>query len=657
MHAFSSLLVLGACAVQAVLGRPEADPRARREGALLQRFVDSFISSETSVAWSKLLCNVGPDGCAAAGAASGVVVASPSKSNPDYWYTWTRDAALVLTGVVDSLARNYSATLQSAIQNYVVAQAKLQEVSNPSGSLADGAGLGEPKFMVDLTPFSGQWGRPQRDGPALRAIALARYAKWLIGNGYASTAKDVVWPVIKNDLAYIAQYWNETGFDLWEEVPCSSFFTIASNHRALVEGAALAAQLGTECRACITAAPHILCFQQTFWKADGGYVVSNINTGTARTGKDVNSVLASIHTFDPAVGCDATTFQPCSDKALSNHKAYVDSFRSLYPINAGIPQGRAVAVGRYAEDVYFNGNPWYLANFATAEQLYDAIYVWKKQGSITVTPLSLTFFQDLVPSLAAGTYPSSSQTYQAILSAVSAYADDFMAVAAKYTPADGSLAEQYDRATGAPTSAADLTWSYAAFLSAADRRAGIVPTPGWSAAAAHGPTLPSTCARVQVAGSYAPATAAASSASPFPPSQTPNPTATPPAAPAPLPSGCCAAADAATVYVAFHARVATRWGEAVRVVGSAPELGAWDPVRAVPLSASAYSAADPLWSITVPISAGADAAGRTVLYKYVKVQPDGSVVWESDPDRRLVLAVGSGEVVPCPAQTVNGTWR
>lgn len=88
-----------------------------------------------------------------------------------------------------------------------MSQAKLQGVSNPSGGLSDGRGLGEAKFMVDLTQFTGEWGRPQRDGPALRAIALMRYAKWLIDNGYKSTASEVVWPVIKNDLNYVAQYW------------------------------------------------------------------------------------------------------------------------------------------------------------------------------------------------------------------------------------------------------------------------------------------------------------------------------------------------------------------------------------------------------------------------------------------------------------------
>jgi glucoamylase len=109
--------------------------------------------------------------------------------------------------IVDTFINGYSASLQTQIQNYTAAQAKLQTVSNPSGSFSDGTGLGEPKFNVDQTAFTGSWGRPQRDGPALRATTLIAYSKWLINNGYSSTASSVVWPIIKNDLNYVAQYW------------------------------------------------------------------------------------------------------------------------------------------------------------------------------------------------------------------------------------------------------------------------------------------------------------------------------------------------------------------------------------------------------------------------------------------------------------------
>jgi glucoamylase len=87
-------------------------------------------------------------------------------------------------------------------------------------------------------------------------------------------------------------------------------------------------------------------------------MTANVNSVGApiRSGIDANTVLASIHTFDPAAGCDPTTFQPCSDKALANLLVYVDSFRSVYAINAGIPENHAPATGRYQEDVYFDGN-------------------------------------------------------------------------------------------------------------------------------------------------------------------------------------------------------------------------------------------------------------------------------------------------------------
>ena len=246
-------------------------------------------------------------------------------------------------------------------------------------------------------------------------------------------------------------------------------------------------------------------------KAQSERVTVNENNG--RSGKDANTVLASISTFDPTVGCDSTTFQPCSDRALSNHKVYTDAFRSIYSINSGIPEGTAVAVGRYPEDSYYNGNPWYLNTLAAAELLYDALYVWNQQGSITVTSTSLSFFKDFLPSVTAGTYNSGSSTYTTLYDAIQTYADGYVNVVVTYAQSNGSLSEQFSRSTGAPLSAYDLTWSYAAFLTAIARRAGIVPS-SWNAPA--GDTVPGSCAATSVVGSYTSATSTS-----FPASQTP----------------------------------------------------------------------------------------------------------------------------------------
>ena len=81
-QAFSSLVLLGTYAYQAVLGRFNTS-RTRAHQTSLSQSVSSFIESETPIALSSLLCNIGSTGCFVAGAASGTVIASPSKEDPD----------------------------------------------------------------------------------------------------------------------------------------------------------------------------------------------------------------------------------------------------------------------------------------------------------------------------------------------------------------------------------------------------------------------------------------------------------------------------------------------------------------------------------------------------------------------------------------------
>ncbi|KFY81068.1 hypothetical protein V499_00141 [Pseudogymnoascus sp. VKM F-103] len=625
MSGIFSTLFVGILAIQNVVAYPNSSP-----ANLGKRDLNSWIASESTYAFNELICNIGSGGCNSGGVASGLVIASPSKSNPDYWYTWTRDSALVFKYIFDRFQSGYTASLQTQLQNYIVAQAKIQGVSNPAGSLSDGSGLGEAKYYVDMSPYTGGWGRPQRDGPGLRAAVLIGYGNWLVDNGYTATAQ------------------NQGGFDLWEEVNGNSFFTTAAQHRALVEGIQFAARIGKTCNNCATVAPQILCYQQSYWTSSGNYIVSNLNVNNGRSGKDANSILTSIHNFDPAAGCDASTFQPCSDRALANHKAVTDSFRSIYSINSGIPQGVAVAVGRYAEDTYYGGNPWYLNTFAAAEQLYDAVYQWNRIGSLTITSVSLNFFKDIYPSAAVGTYASSTATFTSIISATKTYADGYMAKAQQYTPSNGALAEQYSRSNGAPLSAADLTWSYAALLSAADRRAGIVPR-SWGSSAAN--TVPGSCSSPSFGGSYTSATNTG-----FPASQPPVTTAVPTStggtttAPTgttttdgtscPTPTTCeicqvcpTCPSGGTVVPVTFNELVTTQVGQTIKIVGSIPELGSWNTGSAIALSGSGYTNSNPLWSITVNL-----AAGTTFQYKFINVASNGAVTWESDPNRQYTVA-------------------
>ncbi|KAF8271969.1 glucoamylase [Lactarius quietus] len=534
---------------------------------------DEYFKTELPIAKTGLFANIGPNGAKASGAESGIVIASPNTVNPNYLYSWVRDSSLVFKVIVDQYTLGQDTSLRSQIDNFFTAEAALQQVSNPSGLVSTG-GLGEPKFNIDGTAYTGPWGRPQRDGPALRSTTLITYANWLLSKGNTTFVTDSLWPVIKLDLDYVAAYWNQTTFDLWEEIDSSSFFTTAVQHRALRQGSELATSIGQTASIGTydTQAANILCFLQSYWNPKSGYITAN--TGGGRSGKDSNTLLASIHTWDIDAGCDATTFQPCSDKALSNLKVYVDSFRSIYPINSEISATSAVAVGRYPEDVYYNGNPWYLSTFAVAEQLYDALLTWQSVGSIQVTTTSLAFFQQFSPSIATGTYSSTSPQFTQFTNAIKTLADGFVEVAANYTPSNGGLAEQFDKSTGAPLSAADLTWSYASALTAGGSRAGVVPA-SWGAS---GLIVPATCV------------------------SNPGP----------------------QVSVTFNVQATTQLERTY--TSPVPLMRSKLVTRhCSPLSAANY----PIWSITVNLPANSN-----IQYKYIR-KFNGQVTWESDPNNSI----------------------
>jgi glucoamylase len=112
-------------------------------------------------------------------------------------------------------------------------------------------------------------------------------------------------------------------------------------------------------------------------------------------------------------------------------------FAREFPINRGRD---APALGRSRDDRYFGGGAWYVTTLAAASLCYRRA---ARSGDVGL--------------IARG--------------------DAYMTTVRHLTPADGHLAEQIDRTSGAPASARDLTWSYAAFVSAARlRRACLAAT-------------------------------------------------------------------------------------------------------------------------------------------------------------------------------------
>lgn len=50
------------------------------------------------------------------------------------------------------------------------------------------------------------------DGPALRAIALIKYANYLLSVGDKSYVSNSIWPVIQRDLEYVVSNWNSATY-------------------------------------------------------------------------------------------------------------------------------------------------------------------------------------------------------------------------------------------------------------------------------------------------------------------------------------------------------------------------------------------------------------------------------------------------------------
>jgi glucoamylase len=206
------------------------------------------------------------------------------------------------------------------------------------------------------------WGRPQRDGPALRALALIEYVKTLNRTDPALVDRDFLFrlydgkfptqSIIKADLEYVSNSWNMTGFDLWEEVEDLHFYTALVQHKALVEGRNLAVALDDSAAADWYESQQVKLrkfLQTSFWSKDGGHLIAYLNTAD-RTGIDSALLLAALH------GGQEDLFPPWSDEILASLAVLVADMAERYPINKQTPpyyaEGRlrGVGVGRYPED-------------------------------------------------------------------------------------------------------------------------------------------------------------------------------------------------------------------------------------------------------------------------------------------------------------------
>ncbi|KAB8076233.1 glycoside hydrolase superfamily [Aspergillus leporis] len=111
-------------------------------------------------------------------------------------------------------------------------------------------------------------------------------------------------------------------------------------------------------------------------------------------------------------------------------------------------------------------------------------------------------------------------------------------------------------------------------------------------------------------------------------------------------STTCASATA--LPIVFEERVQTTYGENIFITGSILQLGNWNTAKALALLSGQYSSTNPLWSVTIDLP-----VGTSFSYKFIKKGQDGSVIWESDPNRSYKVPGGCAGA----KQMVKASWR
>ncbi len=399
---------------------------------------------------------------------AGAIVASPVLGgydpDPDYFFHWFRDSAVVIDALrllyVDrrigdealqhlrdftrfSLAVNrLDGRADAAVPDRRASVAPdflqwLREDRELATAYGD-AVAAETRVNPDGTLDISRWTRPQHDGPPLRALALLR---WAAGGNLDAPLLEEATALIRFDLDFTLRHWREPSNDIWEEESGHHYYTLRVSAAALAEGAAWLQGLGDTARAqrCREESQAVLSLLDDYWvdervgdpDATHGYYVSRMLPDDRPTPKalDIAVILSAIHSLGTEVRHGP------ADPRMQATLARLDTlFDAAYPINHGRAAGRGAAMGRYAGDVYYSGGAYYFSTLGAAEFCFLAAALggdarhWIERG------------------------------------------DAYLATVRAYTPASGDLSEQFDQRSGAQTSAKQLAWSHAAFISCVSAR-------------------------------------------------------------------------------------------------------------------------------------------------------------------------------------------
>jgi glucoamylase len=417
----------------------------------------------------------------------GSVLASPVPAHydpdPDYFFHWFRDSAIVIDALRIALLEaytersrvdrfreflqftralhsldgreflersNFRAKVQPAFLQYLRSDAEIATLS------ADSL-LADVRVNADGTPDFTRWSRPQTDGPALRCLALLRWWQQFPELRQDLTLKAALSDVINTDLAFVLAHVGEPCGDIWEEQNGYHYYTQLLQAAALSCGAGWLEASGepAAARAGRAAAEQTLGLLDGFWSGDGGFYRSRSAPGKD---PDIAVILAVLH-----AGRDSGRHSVLDPKVQATLTALEELCEAEYAINRELARGRGPALGRYANDRYYGGGAWFLATLGAAEFYFRLAWALRSSGVMPTLPANARFRQRLGASEAATGADWARLAIER--------GDAIMRTVQAFTPASGELSEQFDRSTGAQTSAKHLSWSYAAFITAAASRA------------------------------------------------------------------------------------------------------------------------------------------------------------------------------------------
>ena len=384
--------------------------------------------------------------------APGCVLASPSWENSatrvtqDYVYHWTRDAAVVAIELAWAYS-NGALPDNQALTDYVLFSQACQ---------ASAGDFDRASFYINGTQ------RPwtdQTDGPALQTVALLAMYRQLDPPAQAIAVR-----LIDANLNFLQNAYQGQTCNLWEEEYGYSFFARSAQLRCFQ--AIAANTIGVTVPAWLPdALTWLVSALESHWNGEVYQSVLPVPTDyRAPYDPNIDIVQAAVY------GAESVTDPKVLATAAQLRAQWADpGSKYFYPINgADAAQGLGPLLGRYPGDVYdgdtddlVGDHPWALTTANFAELYYRLAAKIVSVGTVAADPLSASFLSQV--GVTAATAPrdaaaSLRSAGDAMLQAIVYHSDHF------------ELSEQFDAVTGFEKSVANLSWSYAAFLSAVRAR-------------------------------------------------------------------------------------------------------------------------------------------------------------------------------------------